>query len=269
MLAAAEDGHVSWYDSNYKYRLAITVDNTAGGAGAADVTISIPYTLELFWSTVLSSGEDVRVTLGDGVTLATFDLDSFSKANKVGTIEIDNVTLVAACSHVLYLYWGYASATTGVSAFVPAAPKTGYIEQGKPADPVVVVTRQKPGETRSRDVISKIATETVQVWFDFRNVLERRTDPYATHLDYEEISYAVCDVTVNGSSSGASLITVADTRVITTAQGGGIVAVLVKGGASGTNYTVEALVTTSKGFSSPARVLSGRCTMKVYNVSEV
>ena len=118
---------MSWYSSNWSHRQAIVIDNLTG-AGTIDVTASLPADFDPFWDNVLVSGNDIRVTLADGKTLATYDVDAFNAVNRAGIIEVDNLTATSSDAMlVLWLYWGNPAASSATTTFTPSAPKTGYI----------------------------------------------------------------------------------------------------------------------------------------------
>ena len=66
-------------------RFPIAVDASALGASTdKDVTVTIPKTLELFWALIQSSGDDIRITDADGITLVDYDWASFTYASRTG-----------------------------------------------------------------------------------------------------------------------------------------------------------------------------------------
>lgn len=138
----------SWYDSAWAYRWPIYVDVSAAGA-TSDITITIPADFDLFWDNVDSSGDDIRVTEANGRTLVTFDLAAgFNTTTRSGTIEVDNYGTThgsgaGASGMLLWVYWGNAVASTGVSAFVPAAAISGYICTDAPVPEMTVQCRHE------------------------------------------------------------------------------------------------------------------------------
>jgi len=107
---------MSWYSPTkgtltYTKRAAISVDTTGGG-GSVDVTIAVPSDWDDFWTSILANGYDIVVTQADGDTLCTFDRDGYDYANRVLTLEVDNVTLTAGKVTVLWVYYGYSGTVT-------------------------------------------------------------------------------------------------------------------------------------------------------------
>lgn len=248
---------MSWFSTSWKQRAPISLDRT-GGTGSADATVSLPATWDRFWSGVSSnSGDDIRITDSDGLTLVTFDLDSFSKSGRTGTLEIDNYSVSTVGMYQLWLYWNSSGASTAVTPFVPATPKTGYIDPGLPTR----LFRYRPeryGATVPRDTFVKASAEQVKIAVDFGAALQKARAPVNGHFDLEEIQYATVDVQTGGVSTGTAF-DVTKTRILL----GGRVSCLIKGGSSGTDYTVIVTVTTTLG-----NVFEKRVRMSVRNVVE-
>ena len=60
---------MAWLDG-WLYRMPIAIDNTTAAA-THDVTIPIPGDLDLFWDTIDSLGDELRLTNADGITVLT------------------------------------------------------------------------------------------------------------------------------------------------------------------------------------------------------
>ena len=70
-----------WYSSGGytpTRRVSISLD---GNGASANYSVTIPSQLDDFWETVDASGAELRVTDADGVTVITYDLSGFSKAD--------------------------------------------------------------------------------------------------------------------------------------------------------------------------------------------
>lgn len=107
--------------------------------------------------------------------------------------------------------------------------------------------------------MTKASAEQVWVWFDFSPVLHRRVEGYNSDKGFEELAdVTLVDVQL-AAASQAAMIDATLTRFVE----GGIVRMLVKAGASGTDYTAICRVTTTYG-----QTLEGRALIKVRNVSE-
>lgn len=233
---------MSWKTSQL-YRLPITVDNSAGGAGAFNATVALQGDLSHFWTTVQSTGNDIRVTRADGFTAVTkFDLDAFSTSGATGTVEIDDSA--AGAGMLLYwLYWGDSSLSSGVSAFVPAGALTGYVDPGVPVSGYLV---KAPAQERldSTDALNKIAKtsdSTIFVWVDFGHLLQRRETQSGGTVEYELLSR----VTV---TAGAGLTSTASgIRFEVSSPGAGVVRTQLSGGTTANDYLVTVTAYTSLG----------------------
>lgn len=251
---------MSWFNTSWKYRAPLAIDNTAGGAGAADVTCALPADWDAFWNYInQTDGRDLRVCDSNGITLLTYDLNGFNLTARSLTIEIDNYTLVASATRQVWLYWGNSSAATAVSAFAPSSPKSAYALVNAPGARFIRVGPQRPGELKPRNVITKASAEQVYLWFDFSPVLHRRVEGYNSDKGFEELAdVTLVDVQL-AAASQAAMIDATTTRFLE----GGVVRMLVKAGTSGTDYTAICRCTTSYG-----QTVEGRALIKVRNVAE-
>lgn len=248
---------MSWLDSAWKYRAAISVDNVGWVSGTIDAALPIPADWEVFWKQVQSTGNDVRVCLSDGALLATYDLDNWNATNRTGTVEINDFLPKGAGTQLFWLYWGNALAGDARTAFVPDSPKPGAIELAVPRSRVVVAKPERPGDTKPATVLSKMSAEAVTVWWDFRSLLHARRDTYNKSSRHEEVDCTTYDVRLNDGSQ-ASMIDATKTRLLD-----GAVGTLVKAGTSGQTYTVLCRATTTQG-----RTLEARALMKVQDPKE-
>lgn len=259
---------MSWLSSSWKYRASITVDNSAGTTAAHDVTITLPTEWAKFYAKCnQTDARDVRVTLADGVTLATYDLESFTVSGDTGTLtlELDNVSMTAANIHQLFLYWGNSGATDAQSAVTTSSPKTGYVAVESP-DPAytVKVGGQAFGQTQPTAKLAKLGNDARFVWFDFGDALQKWDVPTNGHREREEIDrVSLVNVLTTGGSDTPSMYTAGSTRIVA----GRYVGAYVMAGSSGSEYTVVVrVVTTTNG--GVSRTLEGRASLYVYNLLE-
>lgn len=250
----------SWYNANWRYRVPIAVNNIGGASANFDVQASIPADFDLFWDNVLSSGNDIRVCTADGRTLATYDIAGLSVTNRVGTIEVQATQLDADATHLLWLYWGYASAADARTAFVPASAKTGTIRVERPKL-IIPVERQRPGATKPATELQKAAAEALDLYWHMTPALTARDSAYNGRGEYEGVKSVTFDVQTGGVSQ-AALFDESLTYFVETRKGL-YVKTRVKAGSSGTNYTTILTVT-----STLARIIEGRCVLRVRNTSE-
>lgn len=260
----------SWYKDyanptyEWKYRAVITVD-VGTATGSRDAQITIPKDWDLFWDNVRSAGEDVRVTSADGVTLVTFDLAAgFSTTTRTGVIEIDNYTVPGTGSrvYVLYVYWGQASCSSGLTSFSPSSPDTGYIALEQPYGRLITTRPQRPGDTVLRDRVSKRVDEDVFIWFRLTDLLHPRRDKFFNRLGYEGIATVTWDVQTGGASQ-AGMFSVPSIRVVETDDGDIWARCTVDDGSESTDYAVIVTITTTLG-----QALQGGGIMQVRNADE-
>ena len=236
---------MSWFDSSWKRRAAITVNNHSG-ANTIDIEVSVPSTYAQFWDEIQADGDDVRVTLADGVTLATYKIDSFNYSNKVVNVHVDNVAASSAdAAVVLWLYWNNASAASAVSTFTTSSAKTGYLEMGVPgtgSHPVIPCRGESPGATVPRYQVGKQAAEDLHLWFNLSGVLNKRGARFQGSQLLEEIDYFTYTQSTGGGAVNATIDT-AEHRLVHPH----FVRVTSKAGASGTNYVGKLTVATTEG----------------------
>ena len=127
----------------------------------------MPSTYAQFWDEIQADGDDVRVTLADGVTLASYKIHGFNYSNKVVNVHVNDVTVNSAdAAVVLWLYWNNASAADAASTFTIASEKDGYLEMGVPgtgSHPVIPCRGESPGATVPRYQVGKQAAEDLHL----------------------------------------------------------------------------------------------------------
>jgi hypothetical protein len=104
----------------FKARFPIAVDASALASSAdKDVTVTVPKTLDLFWTTLGSDGHDLRITDADGFTVIEHKRTSFNYANRTLTIDIlgdaGNVKWQAQQSSIAWL-WAYVGDADAAAA---------------------------------------------------------------------------------------------------------------------------------------------------------
>lgn len=244
---------MSWRSALDTYRQPLSIDNTGGGAGAFDATIPIPADWDHFWTTVQSTGYDLRVTGADGVTVVTkLDINGFNTTNKVGTLEIQD-TAPAAGMLQYWLYWGDSTLGTGLTSFVPASAKSGYADLGAPVPGYLFAaqSQERLGDTSPKNVMAKTSDTTVFAWIDFSALMQRRVHVHPAAVgshEYECLSY----VTV--AATGGLTVTTTGTRYEVGAAGAAIVRVQISGGTTATDYILTVTAVTTLGRTLTAKV---------------
>lgn len=269
---------MSWYDSNYRRRTAISVPNTAGSA-TADVDVTIPEDWDEFWDTIDTAGANLRLTGPDGRTLLTYDVDkpgggAFSKSGRSGRIRIDGAALVGTANYtsLLWLYWDPEDTVTdGSSAVTISGALDGYLELGRPTRRAVVVQPHPPGLDRPQTLDSKSSTAAEHYWADVAAILEVYRRPVEERLCYEEIA-GVLVASLDDTGAAAALHSHTDTRFVEVDQGRGrrmLIRLKLSGGTNGERYTAGLVISTRTPASSSAhRTITHRFGLAVVDALE-
>lgn len=256
---------MSWYNSAWQFRRAITIDNSAAAA-APDVSFDLPTDDDHFWANVQSDGDDVRVTNSAGRTLLTYDVATWNQANRTGTVRIDAPALEATAGmYLAWVYYGNSAAATGAGVPVIAAPVTAYIDLGAPTARRILVRPEAPGATVARAVVQKTASEGVFVWWDITDELEPRNRQFAGRNRYEEPFYCSFRVTLAGAAQ-AGMVSATAQRFVEI--GNRVwVRTFVQAGTTGVTYTAELTVVTRPSTSN-YRTINPRARLIVEDVNE-
>ncbi len=245
-----------WFKPEWSRRAAIAVNNIGGNTGTVDATVPIPVEYEDFWTRVLATGADIRVTQADGITPVAYKRATWTHASRQGSLELaavqaKNGTLGA------WLYWGNAAASDGATTPTITTPKAGSIYLGSVVPPYVVAAPERAGATVARARFVKASAEEVRVFWDFRSRLAQTRTPISGSRLYEELRYVtLVDVLDSSEVSQAGMIGAPLTRL-----GQGMVSTWLKGGTSGQTYSLVCRAETTLD-----RVLEARARVFVRNV---
>jgi len=237
---------MSWYSNQWTRRRKFTVSQNAGST-TIDVELTVPKEDDEFWNNVLASGNDIRATSADGITLVSFDLNSFNTTTRAGTIELDNVTAIATGTTAFWLYWGNSAATSGTSSFVPASPVTAQLLPAVPLGPWYALAQvHSYGDTSTKVRISKAPLDKGWLAVDCTNLLYPNIDSRSGSRAYEEVaSFQVTSVESGASTKSATYDNTKGRAV------GNVIMVWLtddvtgSGWTSGSNYAVYIQVTTT------------------------
>lgn len=224
---------MAWFGESWSHRLEVAIP--ASGSGSFDVTVTIGSALSRFWDHVLSSGNDVRITYGDGKTDGlVFQRASWDYANKSATIEIQAYSAGTsnAAVHQLHIYYGNSGASDAAGSFTASSAKTGYVSNVRPRSVIPIPGRPQPGEATPRTIVQKTTNETITLWIDAAPVLAGALRPVEGRDLYEEIAYVTLDVELAGSSQ-AALFDTSFVRFL-----GRAIRIQLKAGTVDTDYTV-------------------------------
>lgn len=244
----------------YRVPVFINASSLAGVAGTDttnDAQFTIPSTWDVFWTTIDSNGYEMRLCDSDGITPISYKRTdaaysgSFSKTNRDGGIQLDNVTFRYGADgngrgKLVWFYFGLTGQADTASVFVAASALTGYLEVAKPPDTnrVLRFAPEPPGQTLATLRVAKAAQEKLYVWADVTDLLLQQAAASAKKNVYEEIVEIFNSTETNGhrSYSGGSLSgSLTDTSKCRFAwiNNRMLVRVYLTGGTSGTNYTVD------------------------------
>jgi len=119
----------AWYDTNWQYRRAITIDNTANSNVLSQYQVKITLTSSTFdFSHALSDGSDIRVTDSDGTTVIPYWIQSYDHVGQTATIWVRVPSIPASGSKALYLYYDNPNGSSGTNPFT--VPPTGLFTPG-------------------------------------------------------------------------------------------------------------------------------------------
>lgn len=252
---------MSWYgqtgiSERWTHRIAFVVYN-ASATGSYDMSVQIPADLDEFWEIVRSSGEDVRVTVADGLTpVSVYYIDSLNTTTRVGTLKLQSQSLTTVKTTVFWLYWGNASCSTAMTSFSASSPKTAYFELAEPAGQIVPFSPVSPGETKPKKSISKTPSETIFVWFDLK--LMRRASTFGSSRLYEEPQEISYTIETGGTDVTSTIGDQTSVRV-----SGHMVKISLAGGTDDVGYTVYLTI-----YTSAKQTLQGTALLRVAKPDE-
>ena len=223
---------MAWLDENWLYRTPLTFANHSG-VNAPEGQITIPKSMGKFWSNVLSSFNDVRITAADGVTLLdwAFHGGTPSQANRTCTIQIDDTdhnvaslygNAVASASVGAFLYWG--NSTNGLasnannSINITTTPKTVHAEV---ADPTSSATNfnlkcymPSPDQLYPTHRIRKQVNDNVRIYWDLSNCVSKLKRHNQHSMRNEEIAYVQAVIYDQDGADTTSAMTVLNSITI-------------------------------------------------------
>lgn len=265
---------MSWYDEDWKYRMPLSVVNTAG-AGTIDISAPFPRDHDLFWNNVRADGFDIRVTEADGITpisLASgnatawdFGAAPFSVATKTFVLRIDGWTGPVATVNAalqLFLYFGNPTAADtrdGVVALVGAL--TGIFATRNPsAFPLRTVTgRERFGSDHPTFAFQRTPTDITEIAWDFGKEMARRDTPSEAHMDLEELKA----IEVGGGQGNATVAAIFDASKTRFLKKNVVITHHIAG-INGQSYWLEAKATTTLG-----QRFTRRIQMRVKNTVQI
>ena len=245
-----------WLSPDWLRRAPVHVDNWGGGSGNVNATLTIPPSWDLFWTTVLSTGFDLRFCRADGLTALAYKRDTWNHTARSGVLKPSTIPVVAGGA-AIWMYWGNAAATDGGTTPDIATPKVGSLFLGTPSPRTRILVEDPPLVGSPKTRIRKGASEQLQLAWDFRPQLVQSRAPISGKRIYEEIQTVTSISVINAAEEAqAGMIDTASTRLLD----GGVITWL-QAGTSGTSYICICQVQTTL-----SRVLEGRCRLDVRDV---
>lgn len=250
---------MAWKDELWRRRIAVTVDVTAAGP-TVGCSFSLAGLPDKFWDApgLDASGNDLRVYGPDGTTAVAFNLASFNKTSRTGTVTVDDFTFDAAAMSTLWLDYDHSgSPSSGSTSVSPSVTRTAYPTQGPhPRMNVIQVRLEHLGRDTPSTQIQKMTSEVLHLWWDWSAALLKQGEKNAGHVSLEEVAWAIPDSLDNAGASQAGMKAVTDTRILYP----GLVRTTVKAGSSGNKYVASCQIGTTEG-----RVLEYRVLVRVKN----
>lgn len=226
-------------------RRACVIFQTTTGA-TKDAEFTIPASWDDFWDTIDTAGAQLRVTKADGVTGVTYQIGtkvSWSKANRLGNIEIEDLVFATGSAGVLWLYYGNATATDGAGSFTATTPTEIFVIVRRPTQPTITAAPAAPGELTPRIRLAKTTSDVRYIAWDITNEL---APPVGTAYDggkFEEPAALDFDVVQSGSPVGTMYT---DANVYASEVDGRIYALtLIQAGTDANDYTAVLKVRTT------------------------
>jgi hypothetical protein len=264
---------MAFYSADWKYRVALTIDNSTAAGATIDAEGTIPKSLDFFWGEIDTAGNELRITDAAGNLLA-YDIiatggGAFSKTNKDGKIQIDGMTVPAATNSMVlaWMYYGSTSTQGDASvAVVIAAARTLSIEHGVPVTDVVPYRHPAAYASRTPTAGHKYTAEQRHLYVSFQHALRKRQ---GVSKLFEEPWYAACGVLDDAGASVAAMFTLSELRFVSSERDRNNVWVMfpLKAGTTGEPVTAFIKLWTVMPLSSAiAQILEQRVGVKVSDI---
>lgn len=238
-----------WYGTGaapsvWTKRRSITLDCPSGGP-SFDHDVTIPQGWDEFWTTIDSSGNELRVVNSVG-TLLDYGVDNgsgeaFSKTNRLGRIRINHTTAPAIPGmQCAWLYYGSTSTQGSSGGAAGTGGQSGYIELASPSGPHRFAHRpQVPGTLQPRESFHKTAAETCDVWIYLGRATARGITPIFGSVEDEELHYITQSVENTAGADQAAMYNLSMARFVWVEGQGMWVRCIVQAGSTGSNYTLS------------------------------
>jgi biopolymer transport protein ExbB len=116
---------VAWWNDDWTYRKAITIDTTPKGAALTPATGRVPLLVRLHsgnfqFDGVAKNGADLRFIAADGKTPLNYEVETFDPVMGVGQIWVDTTDLPTSGQQTIWMYYGNGKApvqSSGAATF--------------------------------------------------------------------------------------------------------------------------------------------------------
>ena len=113
----------NFFNTNWKYRIPITIDNSSNSNTLTNyqIKITINSNESSFWDNIETDGRSIRFTDEDNSTLLNFWIEKFDYNNQSAIIWVKIPQIDASSNKTIYLYYGNSSAdnaSDGESTFI-------------------------------------------------------------------------------------------------------------------------------------------------------
>jgi N-acetylneuraminic acid mutarotase len=116
----ANRAKLPWLDASWQYRDTITATNS-GGTALENYQLKVDLPADFPYGNAQPTGDDLRVTTSDGVTLLKEWTERFDAKNRTGTVWVKVPLMPAGSTVTMYLYYGNpdakSSSTTAIFPF--------------------------------------------------------------------------------------------------------------------------------------------------------
>ena len=101
----------AWYNSSWKYRKTITIDNTKVEENLSNFPVLISLTDTDLRDNAQSDGDDILFTSSDGTTKLSHEIESFNDSTGQLTAWVKIPSLSSSSDTVIYMYYGNSGAS--------------------------------------------------------------------------------------------------------------------------------------------------------------
>lgn len=232
---------MSWFDSAFKYRYPVAVENSTG-VGNYDINIVVSSDFDTFWDNIGSNGFDV-IPVSPFGNLIAFTRSVFNYTNRQLTLSLDSVELANASVNYLYIYFKKSDSIDQSSVVTISSPKAGQIYLGKPRNMIVGPSTFVGGASSPAQSFVMNTLTSAYVWFEFNHFLANRFSPYNDKMSFEDVLSCKVDVVDSGGSSVAGMYNLQKTRFVP-----GFVGAYIQGsgGSDGNDYQIRISILTTQ-----------------------